>query len=263
MVRRVVQEYAPMAVHTRDVDGGVRLLSLDRPPANAIDADLLGDLADVVVAAAKDDSVRALVVTGSGRFFSGGLDLMAMAGGGATQMAAFGAADGIFHLWTIGKPTVAMVNGHAIAGGCILALACDFRVAAAGSYKIGLNETAIGLALPTGAFEISRLAVPPAHARAVILEGALHEPAAAIALGLVDEIVASGELEAVAVERARRLGAHPAAAYAANKFAWQRLAVERVRHEPDDLRQAIIKAWTSEETRRVFAARIAAVKKKQ
>ncbi len=251
-----------MPVDTRDLDGGVRLLVLNRPPANAIDLTLLADIAAAVGAAERDHAVRALVVTGGGRFFSGGLDLGAMAAGQAKDMAALGAADGIFGLWTIGKPTVAMVNGHAIAGGCILALACDFRVAAAGAYKIGLNESAIGLALPTGAFEIARLAVPPRHARGVLLEAPLYEPEEAYTVGLVDAVVPSGELEGVSVERARRLGAYPTAAYAANKYAWQRLAVDRIRNEPEDVRQRIVRAWTSEEAQRAFAARIAAVAKR-
>jgi enoyl-CoA hydratase len=251
-----------MPVDVRDLDGGIRLLVLDRPPANAIDVDLLADLGAAVGEAEATPAVRALVVTGAGRFFSGGLDLRAMAAGQAPRMAALGADDGIFRLWTIGKPTIAMMNGHAVAGGCILALACDFRVAAAGTYKIGLNESAIGLALPTGAFEIARLAVPPRDARVVLLEASLYEPEAARGVGLVDAVVPAGELERVSVERARRLGAYPTAAYAANKHAWQRLAVERVRNEPEDVRRSILSAWTSEEAQRAFASRIAAIAKR-
>jgi enoyl-CoA hydratase len=185
-----------------------------------------------------------------------------MAGGQAKEMAAFGAADGIFRLWTLRKPTVAMVNGHAVAGGCILALACDFRIAASGALKIGLNETAIGLPLPTGAFEIARLALPRRHARHVLLEAGLYGPEAARQVGLVDEVVAPGDLETRASALARTLGGHPTAAYAANKHAWQRLAVDRIRHEPAELRTAIRKVWTSEEAQRAFVARSTAVAKK-
>jgi enoyl-CoA hydratase len=261
-VRGVVYEVHPMPIAARDLDGGVRVLAVDRPPANAIDLQLLADLAAAVAAADADDSVRSVVVTGAGRFFSGGLDLKAMATGQAREMAGFGGADGIFQLWTLGKPTLAMVNGHAIAGGCVLALACDFRIAAAGAYKIGLNETAIGLALPTGAFEIARLVLPRRHVRAALLDGDLYDPDGARTVGLVDRVVAADQLEAVCFERARRLAAYPTAAYAANKYAWQRLAIERVRSEPQEVRDRIMRAWTSEETQRTFAARIAAVAKR-
>jgi enoyl-CoA hydratase len=250
-----------MPVNSRDVEGGVRILLLDRPPANAIDFSFLEEIAVAVETAEADARVRAVVVTGNGKCFSAGLDIKAMAGGQAKSMAGFGGADGVFRLWTMRKPTIAMMNGHAIAGGCILALACDFRVTCAGSHRMGLNETAIGLALPTGAFEIARLALPIRTARSVLLEADLYDPETALAMGLVDEVVPASELEANALARARKLGAMAAPAYAANKYAWQRLAVDSVRSEPAEVRQAIADAWTSEETQRAFADRIAAIAK--
>jgi enoyl-CoA hydratase len=250
-----------MTVSARDLDGGVRMLVVDRPPVNAIDLELLRELADAATAAEEDERVRAVVLTGNGRCFSAGLDLGVMAGGQAGAMARFGGADGIFRVWTMRKPTVAMINGHAIAGGCILALACDFRLTGRGLHRIGLNETAIGLALPTGAFEIARLALPIRTAREVLLGAALYEPEAARVAGLVDDVVPPADLEQLCLARARALGAYPAAAYATNKYAWQRLAVERVRHEPEELRERIQEAWGSEETLRAFAARFASVSK--
>jgi enoyl-CoA hydratase len=253
-----------MDIRSRDAGNGVRTLVLDGPPVNAIDLDFLGELASVVDAAEGDGNVRAVILTGSGTCFSAGLDLKAMAAGQASGMAGLGGADGadgMFRLWTLRKPTVAMINGHAIAGGCLLALACDFRIMSAGSHRIGLNETAIGVALPTGAFEIARLAVPTRSAREVLLGAALYEPDAARAVGLVDEVVEAAELERACVERARTLGAFPGPAYAANKFSWQRLAVERVRTEPEELRERIREAWASEETQQAFAARFASLAK--
>ena len=117
-----------MTITTRDVDGGVRIVTLNRPPANAINLELINDVERACAAAKDEDAVRAVVVTGSGKFFSGGIDLRALsAGAGAQQWnpATFGSSDGVFALWTLPKPTVAMVNGHAIAGGAILAWACD------------------------------------------------------------------------------------------------------------------------------------------
>ena len=109
---------------------GVRLLTLDRPPANAINGDLLTDLSAALDAAAGEDTVRAVVITGAGRFFSGGLDLRAA---GFAEEFRSGRLlslyrDSHLKLLSFPKPTIAMVNGHAIAGGLILLLACDLRL---------------------------------------------------------------------------------------------------------------------------------------
>src|SRR6516164_9073593 len=110
-----------MLVDARDLPNGLRLLTLNRPPANAISADLNDALHDRCRAALQADSVRALIVTGAGKFFSGGMDLNnALDGVGGIRNLAGGLDDGIFSLWTMPKPTVAMVNGHAIAGGAVI-----------------------------------------------------------------------------------------------------------------------------------------------
>src|SRR5690348_12462855 len=134
-----------MLVESRDLGDGVRILQLNRPPANAISADFLRALGDQCQAAHDDQNVRAVVVTGNGKFFSGGLDLKEALGGASRVGNLAGSADdGLFQLWTLSKPTIAMVDGHAIAGGVIIALACDFRVSQAGTHRFGLNEVAIG-----------------------------------------------------------------------------------------------------------------------
>src|SRR5215470_868865 len=130
-------------IRTEDRDAGVRVLTLDRPPANALDEALLADLEAALDAARDDAGVRALVMTGAGAFFSGGFDL------GAPRRDA-AAARGLrvryrdvhVALLAFPKPTLAAVAGHAIAGGFVLALACDYRLGADGDYKIGLNEVA-------------------------------------------------------------------------------------------------------------------------
>jgi enoyl-CoA hydratase/carnithine racemase len=107
-----------MLVESREAGDGVRILMLNRPPANAISSDFLRALGEQCQAAHDDDSVRAVVVAGNGRFFSGGLDLKE-ASSGASRVGNLAGSrdDGLFRLWTLSKPTVAMINGHAIAGG--------------------------------------------------------------------------------------------------------------------------------------------------
>jgi len=251
-------------IETRDVDGGVRILTLNRPPANAINPELLADLAAACAAAAGDDAVRAVVVTGAGKFFCGGLDLKALttAGQGETGSGFGGQGDGVFALWTLPKPTVAMVNGHAIAGGGILTLTCDARIAARGNAKIGLNETAIGLPLPTGAMEITRLALTNAQARRIALEAELHGPEAARELGVIDDVVEPADLERVCLEKARLLGSYPRAAYAYNKRVLQQAAVAAVVGETEEQRRAIRDVWLSPETAQKLIEQLSGISSK-
>ena len=237
-----------MTIETKDVDGGVRILTLNRPPANAIDPTLMRDLYEACEAATRDDAVRAIVVIGAGKFFCGGLDLKAVTGQTGTGSGFGSQGDGVFALWTLPKPTVAMVNGHAIAGGGIVTLACDVRVAARGNAKIGLNETAIGLPLPTGAMEIARLALTDQQARCIVLGAELYPPDVARAHGMIDDVVEPADLERVCLERARLLGSYPRQAYAYNKRILQQHAITAVRNETDAQRRETFEVWTSPET---------------
>jgi enoyl-CoA hydratase len=253
-----------MIVETRDVAGGVRILTLNRPPAHAIDHALLDQLGAACERAAGEENVRAVVLTGSGRFFCGGLDLKRIsAEGGAGDLEfGLGCEDGLFSLWTLPKPTVAMINGHAVAGGAILALACDLRIACSGDARIGLNEVAIGLAFPTGAWEIVRAALTQPQARRVVLGARLHAPEVARDLGIVDEVLGPDRLEETCLERARTLGAYPAQAYAHSKRALQRAAIARVRGETVLQRRALVDIWTSPETVQTLRDRLAEVSRR-
>ena len=223
-----------MQIHVSDHEGGVRLLRIERPPVNAINTEFLQVLHAAASEAEADDRVRAVIVTGSGRFFSAGLDIKEMQSKGAGELAKLGGGkDGIYRLWRLAKPTVAMVDGHALAGGAILMLACDFRVASLGAFKIGVTETALGLPLPNGAFQIARFAIPPQSARAVLLAADSFDPERARDLGVVDEVVPQEALEARCFALAAKLGAHPTAAYGFQKYLLQAEANQAV-HSPAD-----------------------------
>ncbi len=244
-----------MSVDVHDEPGGIRVLTLNRPPANAFDAGLIARLGAAADAARDDAAVRAVIVRGNERFFSGGLDLKKMAGGEAPKVSDFGYHDGIGALWTLPKPTIAEVRGHAIAGGAILLLACDFRISATGPHKIGLNETPIGLAFPPGAFEISRLGLSHTRFGRAILEGELYPPEEALRMGYLHELVAPERLSARCLELAAKVAAYPAGAYAYNKAMLQKPALERCRNEPEADKARRFEVWTSQETLEAFLAR--------
>lgn len=242
-------------VRIQDHDAGVRLLTLDRPPANAIDEELLGDLAAAVAAARSDDTVRAIVLTGAGRFLSGGFDLTAPRRDEAAAERLAGLyRDAHLALLELPKPTIAMVQGHAIAGGLVLALACDYRLGLDADYKVGLNEVSIGASFPRVALEIVRLRLTHARAAELLLGAAVYPASQALRLGIVDELLPADKLESTVLRRAARMGAFPREAYAHTKVALIAEAVRHVRDETAAESRAATAVWTTEESRAARAA---------
>jgi enoyl-CoA hydratase len=243
-------------VRQEDRPGGVRVLTLDRPPANALDETLLGDLAAALDAARADDRVRAVVLTSSGTFFSAGFDLVAPRrdpGAARTLRALYRAAH--VTLLAFPKPTVARVAGHAVAGGLVLVLACDYRLARVGDYRVGLNEVAIGASYPRVAMEIVRLRLPHARAAELALGAALYPASEAVRLGVVDELLpADDRFDDTVLRRAARLGAFPREAYAHTKAALVADALARVTAETPEEEVAAAAVWTTPESRAARAA---------
>ncbi|TMC00215.1 MAG: enoyl-CoA hydratase/isomerase family protein [Chloroflexi bacterium] len=247
-------------VQSEDREGGVRLLTLHRPPANAITAGLMADLASALEAAEADDSVRAVVLTGAGRFFSGGLDIRAPGLGeglgGGNPFAPLRTA--MLRLLGFPKPTIAMIGGHAIAGGLIIALACDYRLALDGDYRIGLNEVALGASFPRAAFETVRLRLTHQQASELLLGAAIYPASEAVRLGVAAELLSDDSFEETAMRRAARLGAFPSDAYAHTKLALVREALMRIEEETEEEAMRGAAVWMTPES---VAARAAQAKK--
>jgi enoyl-CoA hydratase/carnithine racemase len=237
-------------IRSDDSEGGVRTLTLDRPPANALDERLLAELAAALDAARTDDAVRAVVLTGAGAFFSGGFDL-----GAPRRDAAQARAlrvlyrDVHVNLLAFPKPTIAQLAGHAIAGGLVLVLACDYRLGADADYKVGLNEVAIGASFPAAALEIVRLRLAHARAAELLLGAAVYPASQAVRLGIVDELLPSDRLRDTVLRRAARMGGFPRDAYAHTKAALVDDAIRRVMHEPPDAADRGAAVWSAPESR--------------
>jgi enoyl-CoA hydratase len=201
------------------VDSGpVTVVRIDRPPANAINRDFFVEL-ELLMPQLEAPEVRAVVLTGTGRFFSAGLDLFEVFGygeaGGREFAARFDA--GLTALFSFAKPLVAALNGHAVAGGAVLADMADFRLMADGAGRVGLTEMQVGVPFPTVALEIVRFACAGPHLHEILYRGELYGPEEARTRRLVDDIVPAGELLPRAVALAEELGRHHPPAYAATK----------------------------------------------
>jgi enoyl-CoA hydratase len=207
----------------------IALLRVQGGKANAMSAELL-DAIERLIDGFEAGPARAAVLIGYDRFFSAGLALPSLIELDRAAMRRFITRFGqvMLRVFSCPRPIVAAINGHAIAGGCVLALQCDWRLMVDGDARIGLNETQLGIGLPTSVLEPLRLAVPPAALVPIAYEGRLFSPAEAHALGLVHELAPAAELEARAVERARVLAAVPSTAVAQVKLGLRRPALAAI-----------------------------------
>ena len=185
-----------------------------------------------------------VLLTGTDDAFSAGLNLKEVAALDPSAAESFlRKLEAVYEAWfTYPAPTVAAVNGHAIAGGCLLAMACDVRVCArAANIRIGVNEVALGLPFPPGILRMAQMLFPPQHVTEAVLGAGLYSPEGAMRLGFVDEL--ADDPLAVARERLAALSRHPVEGYARVKRSL-RGAVFRQPGDDESLRQ-ILPAWTS------------------
>jgi enoyl-CoA hydratase len=228
--------------------GAVTVLHMMRGRGNALDVAFLAALIDALTLLERSDS-RAVVITGQGRVFGAGVDLPALVSGGPDYVREFIPllTAGFERLVKFPKPLIAATNGHAIAGGAIVMLACDIRLLARGTARIGLTEVLVGVQFPAWALEIARFATPPQHFPEMILTGRTWPPEQALARGLVDELVEPEQLLSRACEIGEELAAIPSATYAATKLAVRRPMIEMAERLAATEDAALIERWCSPE----------------
>ncbi len=231
---------------TTEARDGVAVVRLAHGKVNAFDLELLrGWIAELERLERAD--TRAAVLTGTGRVFSAGVDLRRLLDGGRPYVEAFVPllGEALFKTFTHPRPLVAAVNGHAIAGGCLLACACDYRVMAAGTGRIGTPELAVGVPFPTVAMEILRLVLAPHRLQAVVYRGLTCAPDDALAGGFVDELAEPDALLDRAVAVAANLGALPPAAFALTKRVIRQPGRDRVARYLRSIDEEVLAAWLS------------------
>lgn len=234
-----------------EVTDRITLLTFDRPPANAIDLDLAEAVDETLGVIEDRDETDALVITGEGSCFSAGLDLKAVPSyDRAQQQAMVMAVNRMFgRLYGLPLPTIAAVNGHAIAGGVILMLACDYRVGAEGDYKLGLAEARVGVVYPVAAMSIVRSELAPATAKTMVLTARNYSPREALAMGVLDELQPADRLLARAVEVAREMAALPRSTYSRIKRSLRSQALALIDDAISNRNEPMLETWLSDETR--------------
>jgi enoyl-CoA hydratase len=188
------------------------VLSLARPPINAINLELIKELHACLRHLDQNPPAGGVVLTGEGQAFSGGLDFKEVPTYTGTQRAGMISEinNAVTLLYGLGCATVAAVNGHAIGGALVLVLACDARLAAVTKAQLGLTEVTAGIPYPACPMEIVNAELEPGCRRRLVLNGETTDPQGAHELGIIDELLAPEELSERAIETARRRAAAPA-----------------------------------------------------
>src|SRR3989441_9591792 len=230
----------------------VGVITLDRPPANSYDKGFLDEVNASIDAARWDPEAKAILLrSGSEKFFSAGADVAWFAKGDLDVQNAFVvcANEAMGKLESTPKVVVAAINGHCLGGGLEIALCCDFRVAAEGSYRIGLPEVTLGLLPGTGGTQRLPRLIGRQKALDLMLRGTTLSPAEALAAGIVDEVVSAGVLLDKALERTRAYATGPTYAIGQIKLA----AVQGYGMRLDEglklEREALIRLFGSEDAR--------------
>src|SRR3954451_216207 len=225
-------------------EGDVAVVRFEHGKVNALDLELLRAITTTM---GEVSSAGAIVLTGTGRAFSAGVDLRRIVDGGVAYAEEFlpALSEAFLAVFDCPRPVVAAINGHALAGGCVIAAAADLRLMSGGT--IGLTELLVGVQFPTVPLEISRYAFGTAAAR-LALTGETFGVDGGFRLGLVDGVVAPDELLPRALSRASALGGISSHVYAATKEQLHRAARERIeeRRTVDDRAAAAV--WTDGDT---------------
>src|SRR6185436_9723368 len=238
----------PMIERT-DADGIVTL-RLAHGKVSAIDLELMETLARAIAEIDAGEDARAVILTGTGSSFSAGLDLFRVVNGGRDYVEKLypAMARMFIDLFTLRRPVVAAINGHAIAGGCILAAICDVRLMASGKGRIGVPELLVGVPFPPAILELLRFAFPATTLQSLAYTGRTVLADEALALRVVDEVVEPDALLTRANEVARQLAALPPRAFAMAKRQLRDVAVRRVRRYSAEFDADVLDQWSEEST---------------
>jgi enoyl-CoA hydratase len=220
-----------------DLHDGIATITMDDGKANALSAAMLAELSTAFDRAEADEAI--VVLTGRERTFSGGFDLRCEPAGWPEMVA--GGARLAERILAFPHPVVAACNGNAVAMAAFLLLACDHRIGAAGDFKLGLNEVAIGLTVPWFGIALATHRLTKPYADRCLITGALLDPSEAQAAGFLDRVVAPDRTHEEAQATARELAALDRTAHAATKLrareealAGVRAGIERIVAGPGD-----------------------------
>lgn len=230
------------------------IITLDRAKSNALNREMITELEDLLKNISADANIGGAIITGKDHFFSAGLDLIELYSYSEAE------AESFWHLFlgftatvtSFKKPLIAAINGHSPAGGCVIALACDYRIMAEGKYIIGLNEIPVGIIVPNSIFSLYSFWLGQAAASRSLLEGKLFSPEQALEAGLVDELVNPASILTAAERKIRKYMGMEQNTWSNSKLNIRKDLIAATRADQSEELAVMLKQWWSPATRSIL-----------
>lgn len=232
----------------------VAVLSLNRGRSNAINTEMVNELHQMIRNIENDDSIAGLIITGQDGFFSAGLDLIELFDYDEETIKSFWVdfLDLITSLVSFKKPMIAAISGHSPAGGCVLALCCDYRIMAEGKFRIGLNEVPVGIIVPENIFHLYSFWLGQANAYSFLLEGKLMKPEEALSFGLIDEVVNPESILHAAERKMQTYIRLERNTWQQSKINMRQELLKKVSRDPSEMLEPMLAQWWSPSTRSIL-----------
>ena len=229
---------------------GIVRAELARGKVNAINEAVVEEMMGHFQEFSADPAVKAVILTGQGKFFTFGFDIPEFLGYGREDFIRYLTkfTDLYTFLFLFPKPLVAALNGHTIAGGCMISLSCDWRIMVSGKSRISLNEINFGASLFAGSVEMMRFHLGSRNGEKTILSGRMYSPEEAVGLGLVDQVVSEADLEESGKIKALEMASKDPAAFRSIKLLSRKDVAETMKRKEKASILEFVDIWYSERT---------------
>lgn len=229
----------------------ITTLTLNRGKVNALNEAVVDELRGIFGDLKSNNGVRAVILTGNGKFFSFGFDVPELYDYSPEDFTRYlRKFTGLYtDIFIFPKPLIAAINGHAVAGGCMLATACDMRLMVGGKARISLNEITFGSSVFAGSVEMLRFIVGSRNAEKILIGGGMLSADEALEMGLIDEVVDENIIMASATIRAGEMASRNPQAFAGLKSLLRNPIAAEMRANEEQSMSDFVQIWYSPETR--------------